>query len=507
MVNNILLPINWQRKLILLNSSPNGKKAILALMAIIKGIKIIKYPNDFHFYLGSVNSLIKIWNKQKPGLYFPINDIGEAKIIIDSPDRELLLNLMEIKPIEILDHQQDYIIQKSNRVWVRANILPEYFLQLTRYSTGQCQVEQILATLEIIESCLLQTGVKIKTYPAVTIFTVDTEDQNNYFNNKKGECTDISGNRQNRQDMLFANCLDTAIRRFNRYGIKATFMITGSELRKRALDSFNQPMVNIKENWQYLKQGFDYQNHSIGLHAFDHQDWLKYGKSSHRPMRSFKKLIYFFNSGGTFPLLAKYILWVIRNFKTKEPLGLGGDLNKIRLSNQIDRLTKLFVSNQIPFVPLFRAPGFRRSEKLIEILNDRLISDSSELINIKYPVIPRPYYLLMSKNGRWQLSDVIEFPAIFIDEFIRSRRIRHSDSLIRYLDFVYQKQNAVITFISHTKVTGGDYGHCHIYHRNPLSGLSQSPTKASLKKIYKFIEEKGSSLDFQRFLDEKRYNN
>lgn len=447
--------------------------ALIILMPVFKSD--VKYPK---------NNIVLLEEK----FPFPIH-LGEQEIISKIGGNSPFKNDFN-----------ELVIQNNNTIKVRFNILNSYFDELLNHFDGSIKANRICSINRFIRSIIEANSKtilpKLDEKP-ISLLTIDSEDQHNYFDNNNLKCTDILGSNHNTDDMRFSNAILESTRRLLQYGIKPNFLVTGSELRQDSLDSFGNPIDDIHQNLAALKELSKNPNVGIGTHGFDHETWLKFGKSNISRLSLWEKFKYFFECGGNIPTLYFYLLYCVKlGFKNKEgALGIRGEFNESDLKYQFEELENLFSSHEIPFTKFNRYCGYRRSHQVVHYLDKNNYYDSSDLIDTEHEAIsPSPYILFCFKDGVLRLSTVKEFPCIFIDKYFRTSQKRLIREIMDYLEKALQYPETYLTIITHTKITGGDYKHCHIYARNPLAGLAQPPKKENLESILSLISNKSRSI-------------
>lgn len=393
--------------------------------------------------------------------------------------------------------------------WLGAEFLELYVRQMQGHFSGRIQANTVCMILHFFRSflrpLLRARGIALPEGRgrSVTLYTVDAEDQHLYYDNAKRRCTSFVGRTDNPHDTRLDHSLPESLTRFRRFGIRPTFMVTGSELREDALDAFGNPLDEPMQNLRMLREYAAGRDLAIGTHGYDHGQWLRYGRSPLPPLGIWAKAGYFFDSGGT-PLFLLRYLWAARRYRGRKQAGDLGDSGEFTagiVRQQLEGLEALYARYGIPFVRFHRHPGFRRSAQVVNCLEQLGYADSSDLLIIeRNPVVPVPYTLFKLEQGRLTLSKVKEFPCLFIDRYIRTADARTLQVLCDYLDVVLARQDTVLTIISHTKVTGGDYTHCHVYPRDPFAGLALAPRKENVERIYRLIAERSCCLTAAEFL-------
>jgi len=489
----IILPksIKSQLRCFLVDDNESTKQAALALAEAATSffedvpIFVHKFDHRANIIIGASAKLNLKADNDCKRLYFPVSS-----------------QLPEYIPGNPLD-----IKVKNKLTYINTQILYFLFNEIRKYSDGGINSNKVIQTLRELEKFLRPLTDHKSRKRAITLFTIDSEDQHNYFNNKQKRCTDINGSKIDLQDMRFNNALACSLERLNKFNIHPTFMVTGSEISNISRDGFGNPLLEIDKNIRELKKISADKNVSIAFHSFNHQEWLKFGKSGNEPMSIWGKLSYFFSSGGNVRLLGRYIkgIWRLRHLE-KEKLGEKGDFISSELKRQFQGLEDLYRKHNISFTKFFRSPGFRRSKTLIKYLNDNQFTDSSDILSIDPIVAPLPYYLFVEDGREISLSLVKEFPCFFIDRYLRTTKKSELDKCLKYLRAVYSNPDSVLTIVTHTKVTGSNFNHCHIYPRNPKSGLAQPPIEKNLEKVYTCIREHSSSLSFKEYLKTEAEN-
>lgn len=469
------------------------------------------------FYIGSREkfSCFQLTTNLCRIVFFPVLGKSEVqKISFKECNKPLVLKFGKISVYKARKTDQPFIfndhlkvaVQNKLIVYLLLDLLTPYYQEIVKHGTGQINANRVCALLRLFRVLFRSIDMlSAKRQGAVTLFTIDAEDQHSYYDNKNGFCTDLNHSVQNKDDMVFSNLLDVSIQRLLPHGIKPIFLVTGSELRQEAVDGFGNPLRGTEDNIAILRKASKNPDISIGFHSYDHERWLLYGSANLQPMTTWAKITYFSKSGGNSKTLISYLKLLTRiRRKEKVKLGKEGNFTNKELDYQIKNLENLFQRHGIVYLKFHRHPGFRRSDKVVSYLSKNDYIDSSDLIDVeKNPSPPIPYFLFNSLNGQISLSNLCEFPCLFIDKFLRTKSRHQLNTLLRYLKSIYEYDEAVLTIVTHTKVVGGDLNHTHYYPRNPLSGLAQPMKTENFNKICKMISSKSRSVTLKNYLEKR----
>ena len=121
---------------------------------------------------------------------------------------------------------------------------------------------------------------------------------------------------------------------------------------------------------------------------------------------------------------------------------------------------------------LIRYPGYVRAADTLACLDDRFLDavDSSDLYEIRAALPAFPYRLIAERNGQLRRTSVTEIPCVWIDKLLRTRDQRKLHGLAPTRSRAFP--GSVMSFVTHTKVLGAAWGHCHVYLHDPLRGMA-----------------------------------
>lgn len=336
--------------------------------------------------------------------------------------------------------------------------------------------------------------------PAFSLLTVDAEDQQRYFMNRAGHCSTVIGTPDD--DLLFSKSCRTIMDRCEAEGLKAVFMVTGDELDPSFVDAFGDPLVGLADNRRVLDE-ITARGHGLGFHGFDHEWWLSKGFSANPPLGTLAKLRYFLETSGdprillgTFKFLWRHRrdLLKARAHKRARERSRGEPFTLAEMCSDIERWCALvdWKSDQI-FV---RYPGFVRSPATIDAFDRCFTSvvDSSDLFEPDPPLPVYPYRLLAERDGVLRRTRIWEIPCLFVDKILRTRDQRRVAAYLDRLETMTRFPGSYLCLITHTKVLGTSWGHCHLYLHDPLRGMALPTVRASWEALARLLRARTRSL-------------
>jgi hypothetical protein len=370
------------------------------------------------------------------------------------------------------------------------------------HATAQSDVRAVL-TADLLLRRLLAELVPLPAdrRPAASLVTVDAEDQQRYFLNREHRCSTVVGKPDD--DMQFARSCRTIMDRCEAEGLRAIFMVTGDELDPSFRDAFGDPLVGLDDNRRVLGE-MGARGHGLACHGFDHEWWLSKGFSANPRMSTLEKLGYFLETSGSPAMLwgTARFLWrwrrelaAARARKTAREATVGTPFTVEEVVADLERWCAL-VGHRSDRL-FIRYPGFVRSPAVLDALERRFsaVIDSSDLIEPEPPVPIRPYRLLAEREGVIRRTRITEIPCIFVDKTLRTRDRRRVDHYLERLATIAAFPGSVLCFVTHTKVLGGTWGHCHLYLHDPTRGMALPMVEASWKTFARLLRERTTSLD------------
>jgi hypothetical protein len=337
--------------------------------------------------------------------------------------------------------------------------------------------------------------------PAFSAITVDAEDQQRYFLNREGRCSTVVGLPDD--DMRFARSCRTIMDRCEAEGLRAIFMVTGDELDPSFRDAFGDPLVGLDDNRRVLAE-IEARGHGLACHGFDHEWWLSKGFSANPRMSTLEKLGYFLETSGSPAMLwgTARFLWrwrrelaAARARKNAREATVGTPFTVEEVRADLERWCAL-VGHRSDRL-FIRYPGFVRSPAVLEALEAcfSAVIDSSDLIDPDPPLPIRPYRLLAEREGVIRRTRITEIPCIFIDKTLRTRDRRKVELCLERLATIASFPGTVSSFVTHTKVLGSTWGHCHLYLHDPTRGMALPMVEGSWKAFARLLRERTVSLD------------
>ena len=370
------------------------------------------------------------------------------------------------------------------------------------HATARSDVRAVL-TADLLLRRLLAELVPLPAdhRPAASLVTVDAEDQQRYFLNREHRCSTVVGTPDD--DMRFSVSCRTIMDRCEAEGLHAIFMVTGDELDPSFRDAFGDPLVGLDDNRRVLSE-MEARGHGLACHGFDHEWWLSKGFSANPRMGTLEKLRYFLETSGSPAMLwgTARFLWrwrrelaAARARKIAREATVGTPFTVEEVLADLERWCAL-VGHRSDRL-FIRYPGFVRSPAVLEALERRFsaVIDSSDLIEPDPPLPIRPYRLLAERDGVIRRTRITEIPCIFVDKTLRTRDRRRVDRHLDRLATIAAFPGSVLCFVTHTKVLGGTWGHCHLYLHDPTRGMALPMVEASWKAFARLLRERTVCLD------------
>jgi hypothetical protein len=152
-----------------------------------------------------------------------------------------------------------------------------------------------------------------------------------------------------------------------------------------------------------------------------------------------------------------------------------------------------------------RYPGYVRSEATVHLLDDRysLTVDSSDLYQSEWGLPAFPYRLFTERDGVLRRARIIEIPCIWIDKLLRTPDATRVADGLQGLQRLAAVPGSILSFITHTKVLGATWGHCHVYLHDPLKGMALPASREAWNAFAAFLGQhtrSGNWRDLQRDL-------
>jgi hypothetical protein len=284
-------------------------------------------------------------------------------------------------------------------------------------------------------------------------------------------------------------------------GLKAVFMVTGDELDPSFVDAFGDQLIGLDDNHRVLAE-MTARGHDVACHGFDHEWWISKGQSAITPMTLPEKLRYFFATSGDvrtlFGLLRFVVVYGRRLLRARaatrdraRSIGTPFSLDEVR--SDIDRWMSLvgFKGARL----FIRYPGYVRSAAVVGFLDDRhgVTVDSSDLYELDDGVPAFPYRLLIERDGELCRSNIVEIPCLWIDKLLRTRDRATVAADLARLGKLARMPGSVLSFITHTKVLGSTWGHCHVYLHDPLKGMALPADPGAWQAFAEFLRERTRS--------------
>jgi peptidoglycan/xylan/chitin deacetylase (PgdA/CDA1 family) len=375
--------------------------------------------------------------------------------------------------------------------------------EVVRHATADTDMQALLAAQLSIRAVVDCMGLLPKDGRALSLITVDAEDQQRYFLNREGVCSNVRGRQTD--DMQFARACRTIMDRCEALDLKAIFMVTGDELDPSFKDAFGDALVGLDDNKRVLQE-IGARGHDVGCHGFDHEKWLSKGRSAIAPMSTWQKLRYFFETSGDLRTLFGLARFLVQH---RAALRRARGAKRERERSDVEPFTYAEIErdleawmNLVGFDArrmFIRYPGYVRAADTLAYLDDRFPAavDSSDLYEIETTLPAFPYRLIAERNGQLRRTNVTEIPCVWIDKLLRTRDQRKLDGELARLDMLSKFPGSVMSFVTHTKVLGAAWGHCHVYLHDPLRGMALPIVEESWNRFGRFLRERTQSANWR----------
>jgi len=405
----------------------------------------------------------------------------------------------------VLPSDRGAILSRDGGIWCLNADLPGVFgREVLRHDRANGNIPALLASILVLRAALVRMGLLPDGADrATSLITVDAEDQQRYFMNRYGKCSNIRGAPSD--DLLFAKSCRTIMDRCESFGAKAVFMVTGDELDPSFRDAFGDQLVGLEDNRRVLNEIVQ-RGHDIACHGFDHEWWVARGYAANQPMTLAQKIAYFARTSGDLRTLFGLIRFVLRHArllhyaraaKRRREQARNTPFTYTEMRQDIERWIALVGFNAKQF--LIRYPGYVRSAATLEFLDDRFAAtvDSSDLYDLAANLPAYPYRLLMERNGCLRRTRVTEIPCIWIDELLRTRSAQHIEADLSRLRGLAAFPGSVLSLVTHTKVLGADYDHCHLYLHDPLRGMALPIVESAWQQFGEFLASRTRSCNWR----------
>lgn len=396
-------------------------------------------------------------------------------------------------------------LTQEGDVWrLDANLPEVYGREALKHPTADGNMRALLGSQLAMRSLLSQVIVlDTGNAPALSLITIDAEDQQRYFINSEGRCSNIRGTPDT--DMQFANSCRTIMDRCESAGLKAVFMVTGDELDPSFVDAFGDPLTGRDDNLRVLGE-MPARGHDVAFHGYDHEWWISRGRSAITPMTFTQKLRYFFETSGDLRtifglarFLAVYGQRILKARAATKARGasVGQDFTDEEMRRDFDRWSELtgHTGDQL-FV---RYPGYVRSAATLHHMDERyrLAVDSSDLYEPEWNLPAFAYRLFTERDGVLRRARVIEVPCIWIDKLLRTPDSRSVERSLEQLARLAAVPGSILCFITHTKVLGATWGHCHVYLHDPLKGMALPASRTAWESFARFLSTRTRSANWR----------
>jgi hypothetical protein len=380
----------------------------------------------------------------------------------------------------VLGSDQGAICTRQGNVWtLNADLTGVCGREALRHATADVDVAACMGGHLALRAVLARMGLfKLENRGGMSLITVDAEDQQRYFINRLGVCSNVRGAPSD--DLQFAKSCRTIMDRCEGLGLKAIFMVTGDELDESFVDAFGDRLIGLDDNHRVLGE-ITARGHDTACHGFDHEWWLSKGRSPMTPMTMLQKLGYFAETSGDLRTLfgiAKFLvshrrlLARARAAKRKREVTRFTPFTYEEVRDDFERWMALvrFDSRRL-FV---RYPGYVRSGETLNYLDDRFaaVVDSSDVYELDLGLPVFPYRLLAERNGTLRRTNVTEIPCLWIDKVLRTRNQARVAADLEALRKIVSFPGSILSLVTHTKVLGAEWGHCHLYLHDPLRGMA-----------------------------------
>lgn len=384
--------------------------------------------------------------------------------------------------------------RKGNALLLNANLPAVYGDEVLRHATADGNITEIMASQVGMRAVLAEiVDLPETSARSASLITVDAEDQQRYFINREGICSNIRGAPGD--DMRFSRSCRTIMDRCEEFGLKAIFMVTGDEIDPSFVDAFGDPLIGLDDNRKVLGE-MAIRGHGVACHGFDHEWWMSKGRSAITPMTTWEKIRYFMETSGdlrTLVGLARFLVVHASRLRKARAGRRSGrrtpyeGFSYSEMKTDIERWLALvgFDDDKL----FIRYPGYVRSGATIDFLHDRfaVTVDSSDLYSLDCGLPAFPYSILAERDGRLLRTRVTEIPCVWIDKLLRTRDQGMVEAELDRLHVVAGFPGSVLSFVTHTKVLGSAWGHCHVYLHDPLKGMALPIVRESWERFARFL--------------------
>lgn len=405
----------------------------------------------------------------------------------------------------LLESNRGPVCSRVDGVWrLNADLPGVYGREVLRHGTASADTRAILTAQLAMRAVLAEiVGLPPSAVRALSLLTVDAEDQQRYFINAEGRCSNIRGAPGD--DLQFARSCRTVMERCETFGLKAIFMVTGDEIDPSFRDAFGDPLIGLDDNRRILDE-IVARGHDVACHGFDHEWWMSKGRSAITPMTGLEKLRYFFETSGdlwTLVGLARFMarygprLRRARAAMIARRETVGQPFVYQEVASDIERwMASVGIQAERMFI---RYPGYVRSAETLAFLDDRFLAtvDTSDLYELAPPLPAYPYSLLAERDGTLRRTRIVECPCLWIDKLLRTRNSERFEAELARFEIIARFPGSVMSLVTHTKVLGGAWGHCHVYLHDPLKGMALPMIRASWERFARFLAERSVSSNWR----------
>ena len=143
--------------------------------------------------------------------------------------------------VPVVESDRGPVCSRVGAVWRLNADLPGVFgREAQRHVTASADTRAILSAQLAMRAVLAEiVDLPARGDRALSLLTVDAEDQQRYFINRAGVCSNIRGEPSD--DLQFANSCRTIMDRCEAFGLKAVFMVTGDEIAPCFLRRLRRP--------------------------------------------------------------------------------------------------------------------------------------------------------------------------------------------------------------------------------------------------------------------------
>lgn len=431
----------------------------------------------------------------------PGTEVRDSRLVLDAP-----WNCVPVAEIPSLRWMAGCIepLSRDGDLWrLNANLPEVYGREALKHPTADGNIRTLLASQLAMRSLLARVLPLSIEGRALSLITVDAEDQQRYFINSEGHCSNIRGAPD--ADMQFANSCRTIMERCEAADLKAVFMVTGDELDDSFVDAFGDPLTGRDDNLRVLGE-ISQRGHDVAFHGFDHEWWISRGRSAIAPMTFMQKLRYFFETSGDLRTLVGLVRFLAvygrRILKARaatraRAASIGRDFTEEEMRRDFDRWSEL--TNHRADEIFVRYPGYVRSAATLHHMDERfaLAVDSSDLYEPEWGLPAFAYRLFTARDGVLRRARVLEIPCIWIDKLLRTPDTASVERSLEQLERLAAVPNSVLCFITHTKVLGATWGHCHVYLHDPLKGMALPASRMAWERFAQFLSQRTRSSNWR----------